>query len=78
MSYNHLTMDERNMIYRMQWQGYSSAEIACCLGRHRSTIGRECRRNRSCQGSYDPGRLKSWLTAEGVLTCIGPKPASAV
>jgi IS30 family transposase len=55
MSYNHLTMNERNVIYRMQWQGYSNAEIARCLGRHRSTIGRECRRNRSCQGSYDPG-----------------------
>ena len=41
MSYNHLTMDERNVIYRMQWQGYSNAEIARCLGCHRSTIGRE-------------------------------------
>jgi len=28
MSYHHLTMDERNVIYRMQFQGYSQAEIA--------------------------------------------------
>ena len=38
MSYNHLTMDERNVIYRMQWQGYSNAEIArglCWFVRHR-------------------------------------------
>ena len=33
MSYRHLTMDERNVIYRMQLQGYTPAEIARCLGR---------------------------------------------
>lgn len=59
MSYNHLTMNERNVIYRMQWQGYSDAEIARCLGRHRSTIGRECKRNRSCRGSYDAGTAQA-------------------
>jgi len=63
MSYNHLTMDERNIIYRMQWQGYSNTEIAHCLGRHRSTIGRECRRNRSYEGPYDPG------TAQVLANC---------
>lgn len=59
MSYTHLTMDERNVIYRMQWQGYSDAEIAQCLGRHRSTIGREGRRNRSFLGPYDPGTAQT-------------------
>ncbi len=59
MSYTHLTMDERNVIYRMQWQGYSDAEIAHCLGRHRSTIGREGRRNRSSLGPYDPGTAQT-------------------
>jgi IS30 family transposase len=59
MSYKHLTMDERNVIYRMQWQGYSDAEIARCLGRHRSTVGRECRRNRSHSGSYDAGTAQT-------------------
>jgi hypothetical protein len=24
MSYVHLTMDERNVIYRMQWQGFAT------------------------------------------------------
>jgi IS30 family transposase len=52
-------MDERNVIYRMQWQGYSDAEIARCLGRHRSTLGRERRRNRSCLGPYDPGTAQA-------------------
>ena len=45
MSYSHLTRDERNVIYRMRFQGYADAEIARCLGRHRSTISRECKRN---------------------------------
>jgi IS30 family transposase len=56
-------MDERNVIYRMQWQGYSNAEIARCLGRHRSTIGRECKRNRSYQGSYDPGTAQAFANS---------------
>jgi IS30 family transposase len=55
MSYHHLTRDERDVIYRMQFQGYCQAEIARCLGRHRSTIGRECRRNASFDGRYWPG-----------------------
>ena len=63
MPYNHLTMNERNVIYRMLWQGYSKAEIARCLGRHRSTIGRECRRNRSFQGPYNPS------TAQALANC---------
>ena len=59
MSYNHLTMDERTVIYTMQWQGYSDAEIARCLGRHRSTIGRECKRNPSCLGPYNPSTAQA-------------------
>jgi IS30 family transposase len=52
-------MDERNVIYRMQWQGYSNVEIARCLGRHRSTIGHECRRNLSYEGSYNPSTAQA-------------------
>jgi len=52
MSYHHLTMDERNVIYRMQSQGYRPAEIARCLDRHRSTISRECKRNVNFDGRY--------------------------
>ncbi len=54
MSYNHLTLEERNVIYRMHWLGHSDAEIARCLGRHRSSIGRECQRNPNNDGRYDP------------------------
>jgi len=60
MSYCHLTMDERNVIYRMRFQGYCDAEIARCLGRHRSTIGRECRRNADAEGRYFSGTAQTW------------------
>ena len=33
MSYDHLTLGERNTIYQMHWLGHSDAEIARCLGR---------------------------------------------
>jgi IS30 family transposase len=59
MSYSHLTMDERNVIYRMRWLGHCDAEIARCLGRHRSTIRRECRRNANADGRYDPGNAQT-------------------
>jgi len=52
-------MDERNVIYRMRFQGYCDAEIARCLGRHRSTIGRECKRNANVEGCYDAGNAQT-------------------
>lgn len=60
MSYGHLTMDERNVIYRMRFLGYPDAEIARCLGRHRSTIGRECQRNADAEGRYFSGTAQTW------------------
>ncbi len=59
MSYCHLTMDERNVIYRMRFQGYPDAEIARCIGCHRATIGREVKRNASVEGGYDPGTAQT-------------------
>ncbi len=60
MSYHHLSMEERNVIYQMRLQGYPPAEIARCLGRHRSTIGRECKRNADPQGRYYAGSAQTW------------------
>jgi IS30 family transposase len=54
MSYHHLTMEDRNVIYRMRFQKYSYAEIARCLGCHRGTIRRECERNAMADGRYEP------------------------
>ena len=63
MSYRHFTRDERNVIYTMQVQGYPPAEIARCLGRHRSTIGRECKRNAHGDGRYFAGEAQTWANS---------------
>ena len=38
--YEHLSMEEREVIGRMHWQGRSSSEIAEAIGRHKSTVSR--------------------------------------
>jgi len=43
----------------MQLQDYKNSEIASCLGRHRSTIKRECERNLNCRNSYNPGTAQT-------------------
>ena len=45
MKYQQLTQDERYMIGQLRRQGYGLSEIARLLGRNRSTIWRELRRN---------------------------------
>ena len=54
MNYRQLTSGERYMLHALQLQGLSNAEIARQLGRHRSTIGRELKRNRHIRRSYIP------------------------
>ena len=54
MSYHQLTSGERYMLQALRLQGLSNAEIGRQLGRDRSTIGRELKRN--CYGRrYQPG-----------------------
>jgi len=77
MSYTPLAIDERNVIYRMQWQGYSDAEIARCLGRHRSPIGRERQRNRGDLGFYNPCTAKTLAHSPRRAICVGPRPVIA-
>jgi IS30 family transposase len=50
---SHLTFEERGVLYRSKKKGKSNAEIAELMGRHRSTIGRELRRNTGQRG-YRP------------------------
>ena len=52
MSYTHLNRTERDLIYRMQFQGHSQSAIARTLGRHKSTISRELRRYRNVTGHW--------------------------
>lgn len=46
MRYHQITSEERHTLATLRKQHVSCAEIACTLGRHRSTIYRELRRNR--------------------------------
>ena len=52
MKYRQLTPSDRCTIARLRAHAYSQTEIAHILGRHRSTISRELKRNRC---SYDGG-----------------------
>ena len=53
MSHHQLTSGERYMLHALKMQGYTNADVARELGCHRSTIGRELKRNRRI-GRYRP------------------------
>lgn len=53
-SYRQLTPGERYELSALRRQGLTPAEIARALGRHRSTIMREIRRNCCHDGAYRP------------------------
>ena len=50
MEYNHLTEEERYQIDNLQREGFKQTEIARKLGRSRSTLSRELRRNKGERG----------------------------
>ena len=52
--YRQLTPGERYALSALRRQGLRPAEIARALGRHRSTVSREIRRNRCSDGAYRP------------------------
>jgi IS30 family transposase len=56
MPYHHLTPSERKVIYSMRCmpEKYSQADIARALGRSRSTISRELKRNSDGRRWYNP------------------------
>ena len=61
MTYHQLTEPERYLISRLRKTGHGVAEMARILGRHRSTIYRECARNstliRTCT-TYCPSKAQ--------------------
>ena len=60
MNYRQITYAERYTLGLLRPQGLSPAAIARVLGRHRSTIIREVRRNRArSDGTYRP-QLADW------------------
>jgi transposase, IS30 family len=57
MTYRQITSEERYILATLRRQGFNQAEIARELGRHRSTIGRELRRNSArFDGCYRPSK----------------------
>src|ERR1700756_4264004 len=55
MGYQQITPEERYTLGVLRRQGMTNAAMARALGRHRSTIGREFRRNHSpYDGAYRP------------------------
>jgi len=52
MSYHQITPEERYMLSKLRVQGLSNPQIARAMGRHRSTIWREVRRNAHVDGRY--------------------------
>ena len=59
MSYHQLTPDERYMLAALRMQGLTQAQMARALGRHRSTVCREFRRNCSrSDGHYRPSKAQ--------------------
>ena len=52
MRYHQITSEERYMIAALRWQGHSYSEVSRQLGRHRSTILREVKRNQCNDRDY--------------------------
>lgn len=60
MTYRQLTSEERYMLAALRRQGFNQAEIARALGRHRSTVCREVRRN----STRADGRYRAFTAQE--------------
>ena len=68
---SHLTLQERELLYRLKKQGRAKTEIAELMGRDRSTIYRELRRN-SGQRGYRPKQAHR-LAGERREACRRPR-----
>ena len=66
MSYEHLSEKERETIGQMLFAGQSFSEIGRALGRHKSTISREWRRNRVESGRHG-GRRYRYYAGEAAV-----------
>ncbi len=64
MKYHQITSEERYTIAALRRERYSQSEIARHLGRHRSTVSRELRRNVTRHdGSYRPSKADEYTNA---------------
>lgn len=60
MTYHQITSEERYTLGVLRQQGLRPAAIARALGRHRSTISREVRRNRAHSDQTYRPQLADW------------------
>ena len=60
MTYRQLSPEERYMLAALRRQGFNQSEIARLLGRHRSTVSREVRRN----STRADGRYRAFTAQE--------------
>ena len=77
MAYSHLTEDERNHIYELKVEGLSVRSIAKTIGRDKSTISREIRRNCGLRG-YRPRQAHQLCQQRAKACANGPRVAPAV
>jgi IS30 family transposase len=84
--YEHLSMEERDLIGQMHWQGMSKTMIAKATGRHKSTVSREIRRNASeqykrytpCQAQKRADERKKELTDEIIVKDVTEQNVEAL
>ena len=76
MKYHQITSEERYTIATLRQQGFNQSRIAAALGRHRSSISREIRRNRSeFDRCYRPfvashtARARRWRSRRNTQFC---------
>src|SRR5216683_5468132 len=60
MTYHQITYEERYTVGLLRQRGLAAAAIARVLGRHRSTIGREVRRNGTPRDDCYRPKLAEW------------------
>ena len=65
MSYNHLTLEERERIYALKVSGLSFREIGLVLNRSHTTITREYQRNSKYFSEYIPCKAQRRADREG-------------
>ncbi|MDP2794277.1 MAG: IS30 family transposase [Sulfurisoma sp.] len=75
MTYTHLTQDERYQIAILAKAGHDPSDIARVMNRHKSTIGREMRRNRGERG-YRPKQAHEFSRARMRARESGPRVAA--
>jgi IS30 family transposase len=77
MPWGHLTREERKVIGNMMEIGYARAEVARALGRDRSTISRELRRNANSDGRFLPDVAHVYAQCRKAVRVRRPKTGDA-